>query len=244
MNYSWKLDNFDTIIFGFKVAKIVDIDPTGSAKVVKDRIRNLLRELIKNRILYATFRTKSSNFELIHSLEESNFILVDGLITLEINTLTLDHKEQTNEIRKANRNDLKKLKELTSGVYSSGRIFNDPLISKNIANTFYMKWIENSIVGNAADLVLVWEEKADILGYVTLQKKGKIPLVCVSKKARGKGIASRLINASFNAFKKWDVKNVVIETQMDNIPALRIYQSCGFKIIGSYVTFRWKNDIV
>lgn len=235
MNYSWKLDNFDTTIFGFRVAKIVDLD--------RRQVKDLIRDLINNRISYVTYRIQANNFPVIHALERSRFILIDGLISLSLD-LSQVQSIITPEIRKARRNDLKKLKKITSGAYSLGRIFNDPSISKNIANKFYVKWIENSILGDVADLVLVWEEKEDILGYVTLQKKGKISLVCVSKKARGGGIAKRLINASFDIFKKWGIKNIVVETQMDNIPALRVYQNCGFKIIGSYLTFSWKNNII
>jgi hypothetical protein len=39
--------------------------------------------------------------------------------------------------------------------------------------------------------------------------------------------------------KKWGAKKSEIETQMANIPAIRAYQSCGFKIVDSYLTFRW-----
>lgn len=235
MKYSWKLDDFDSEVFGFRVAKIKTFD----SKNVKD----LIEDLIKDKVEYATYRVQSNNFSTIHSLEKSGFILVDGLISLSIHISNIEKEETADRIREADKNDLEKLRNLTSGLYSTSRIFNDNLISKNKANEFYVRWIENSILGKAADSVLVWEEDGKIVGCITLQKKGQIPLLGVSKEYRGKGIARNLIMASFNKFKQWKVENVVIETQMGNIPALRVYSACGFKIIDSFLTLRWaRND--
>ena len=90
-----------------------------------------------------------------------------------------------------------------------------------------------------ADSVLVFEENGEILGYVTLQKSGQIPLIGVSPKAQGRGIARALLNAAFTKFKKWGIEKVSIDTQAGNIPALRAYQGVGFKIVDSHLTFRW-----
>lgn len=238
MNYSWKLDKFDSEVLGFKVAKILDIKSNGSGKILEDRLRSLLTELNKNKVRYASYRIRANDFPVIHALESAGFILVDGLISLSIDTFSA-MPEVAPEIREARKSDLLKLKKLTSGLYSTTRITNDPLISKERANKYYMKWIENSVKGSAADSVLVWEEKGKILGYVTLQKKGQIPLIGVSEKARGRGIGKELIYAALATFKSWGLENVKIETQVANIPALRVYQACGFKIISSHLTFRW-----
>lgn len=234
MKYSWKLDDFDSEVFGFRIAKIQILDS-------KD-VKELIEDFIKNKVEYATYRVKSNNFSTINSLEKSGFILVDCLISLSVDISNAEKGESARKIREANRNDLEKLRNLTYGLYSTSRIFNDNLISKNKANEFYVRWIENSILGRAADSVLIWEEDRKILGYITLQKKGQIPLVGVSKEARGKGIAKKLIKASFNKFKEWKVENIMVETQVGNIPALRVYQNCGFKIIDSFLTLRWARD--
>lgn len=229
--FKWKLGNFDSEVFGFRVAKIETLQQ-GSEK-------DLIKDLVKNKIAYATYRVPSSDFSLIHALEKSNFILIDGLITLGIDLSEIGIEETLEEIREANKNNIKELKDLTSGLYSGTRVFNDPFISEDTANEFYVKWIENSVMGKAADSVLVWEEEGEILGYITLKRNGSIPLVGVSKKAQGKGIGKNLIKASLNKFKKWSLEKVEIETQMNNIPALRTYQASGFKITDSHLTFRW-----
>lgn len=234
MNYSWELDNFDSEVFGFKVAKI--------QRVKSESVKDLIKDLLKNGIGYATLRIQSNNFSVIHALEKSGFVLVDGLISFSLMISDIEATKIPSEIREANNNDLVNLKKLTSGLFSRGRVMSDPFIPKNKATQFYVKWIENSILRKVADLVLVWEEKREILGYISLQKKGQIPLVGVSIKARGKGIGKKLIEASLNKFKEWNVEAVIIETQNDNIAALGLYQAVGFKITNSFLTLRWAED--
>lgn len=233
MKYLWKLDNFDSEVFGFKVAKIEGLEG--------ESVKDLIKDLLKNKIKYAIIRTQSNNFPLIHSLEKYGFVLVDGLISLKIEIAPLP-EESASQIREGESRDLEELKTLTVGLYSISRVFNDPLIPKDKASNFYAKWIENSILGKAADSVLIWEDKEQILGYITLQKKGQIPLIGVSPQSRGKGIAKKLVRASFNKFNEWGIKTVMVETQMGNISALRVYQNCGFKIVDSFLTLRWAID--
>lgn len=236
MNYSWKLDKFDTEVFGFKVAKIIHIE---SEKYIEE----LINQLTKNKIRYATYRVLSSNIPVIQGLQRNNFILVDGLISLATNPFELNIEPPAGQVREAKYDDFPSLKKMTEGLYLLSRIYNDTLISGTKADEFFIKWVENSVKGNAADSVMVWEEEGKLLGYITLKKKGQIPLIGVSQEARGRGIAKKLIEASLNKFKKWGVKEVIIETQMSNIPALRLDQDCGFKVVNSYFTFRWaKND--
>lgn len=234
MDYSWKLDDFSTQVLGFKTVKIVNIESP-------DNVKDLLSDFAKNSIEYATYRVGANNFPLIHSLEKSGFVLVDGLISLDADISNMEIRERTNEIREASKNDLKELTDMTLGLYLISRIYNDPLIPKKKADNFYKKWVENSLSGKVADMVLVWYEKK-LLGYITLQKKGQIPLIGVSREAQGRGIAKKLIKASFVKFKEWGVGVVKIETQMGNIPALRVDIDCGFKIVDSFLTFRWANQ--
>lgn len=229
MNYSWKADDFSTEVLGFKSAKIVSIETASD-------IKNLVEDLRGNRIEYATFRVSSNNFETIHALEKAGFLLVDGLISLDAEvskSYLVDSK-----IRPADESDLGGLRSITEGMFVVSRIYNDPLITKDKADNFYIKWIENSVMKKVADEVLVWSEDK-ILGYVTLQKKGQIPLIGVDREVRGKGIGGKLIEAAFNTFSNWGVKTVKIETQMANVPALRVDIDSGFKIVNSYLTFRW-----
>lgn len=234
MKYSWTLADFDTKLFGFKTVKINHVEPGSVDKLIAD--------IKKSNIIYTTYRLPANNFTIIHELEKAGFILVDGLISLETKVSEVQARESDKNIREATKDDIVHLRRLSGNIFYFSRFYNDPFIPKRKADELFVSWVENSIKGRIADLVLVWEEKGKILGYITLQKKGQIPLVGVSSESRGKGIGKKLIFAAIAQFKKWGVDTVEIETQMQNIQALRAYQACGFKVVNSYLTFSWHNN--
>lgn len=239
IDFSWEHSPFDTKIFGFPVAKIKNIKPGNVASLVTD--------LKKNKVLYATYRLPANSLSLIHELERAGFIVVDGLISLSIDLKEVTLSPIEKNIREAKREDIPELRRIARGAFLLNRFYNDSLIPKDKAPLVYEKWIENSVLGKKADKVLLFEE-GEIAGFITLEKKdltagrqGRIPLVAVSKDFQGKGIAKKLINTAFNKYRRWGVKEIKISTAMFNIPAIRLYQSCGFKVANSHLTFRWAN---
>lgn len=234
MKYLWELVDFDTKLFGFKTAKITHVE-SGS-------VENLLDELKQSGIVYATFRIPANNFLLIHELERAGFVLVDGIFSFEQEPAGVSIYQHDKNIREARKTDKEKLRAIAGSIFSLARFYSDPFIPKEKASELYMRWVDNSLLGKMADLVLVYEEKREILGFITLQKKGRvghIPLVGVAEKSQGKGIARKLLITSLTRFKQWKMEKVRVETQMINIAAIRAYSACGFKIVNSYTTFSW-----
>ncbi|MEK7517755.1 MAG: GNAT family N-acetyltransferase [Patescibacteria group bacterium] len=240
MNYSWKLSKFDTKVLGYNVAKIIKIETTGGDHNILQNIHELNKSLKENNIKYATYRVNANNYPTIHALGKCGYILVDGLITLETVT-DLGKHNRNKHIRIATKNDLPTLLKTVGEVFNATRYYHDPVIPKEKADNIYKEWVKNTLHGKFGDMVVVWEERKRILGFITLDKKGQIPLVGVAKTARGKGIGRELVESVLNKFENWGAKKIIVETQMTNIPALKLYQSCGFKIADSHLTFRWYN---
>lgn len=233
MKYSWDLLPFDTKLFGFRTAKINFVEA--------GNVRELVSDLVKKKIEYATYRLPANNFHLVHELEQTGFLLVDGLISLSLDLNNVKFLPVDKNIREAKKEDIKKLRKIAGSALTTNRFYNDPIISKGKASLLYEDWIENSVLKNKADLVLVLEEEKEILGVITLEKQGRIPLVAVEKNSQGRGIAKKIISAGLAVFKNWGVEEVIIETAVFNIQALRAYQSCGFKVANSYLTLRWSS---
>lgn len=239
MKYLWELVDFDTKLFGFKTAKITHVE-SGS-------VENLIDELKQSGIQYATFRIPANNFPLIHELERAGFVLVDGILSFEQELTGVSTYHQDKNIREARKTDKEKLRTIAGLIFSLARFYSDPFIPKEKASELYMRWVDNSLLRKIADLVLVYAQKREILGFITLQKKGRvgyIPLVGVAEKSQGKRIARKLITASIIRFKEWKMDKVKVETQMINIAAIRAYLACGFKVVNSYFTFSWSNKKV
>lgn len=234
--YSWSYQPFDTEVLGFKVAKIVH-EKNGQSSEASF----LTKSLSSQDITYATIRVESNSFDVIHALEREGFILVDGLISLSKEITDIDDQTD-NEIGAIQEEDFNDVIELSKDVFFLNRLYNDPFIPNEKAKSFYAKWMENSLNGQAADEVLVYKENGKVYGFVTLKKDGHITLLGVSKDKRGKGIAKRLVGSTIVKFSGWEVKESHIETQMGNIPALRAYISLGFKITNSHMTFAWHKN--
>ena len=237
MNYSWKTLAFDSELFGYKVVKIESIDSS-------DAIIPLIRDLQQNNVQYASFRIKSSEADLIEYLQKNGFRLVDALIALALDLGPYERLEHSPHVRRANTTDQKQLYVIASESFTTNRFYQDSFFKNKSSEVqdLYGKWIENSVKGEAADQVFVYEQDKRILGFVTLQNDGHIPLVAVRKDARGKGIAKELIHHALSYLKDTNVSVVNIETVIMNTPALRSYIGIGFQITSSYFTFAWHND--
>lgn len=235
-SFSWDIDSFDSEILQKKTAKILSFSPNNN----RDSLRALGQELIdsfsKENIEYVTYKIVPTDFSVVHLLEDLGFRIIDG--SLKLISTDLDGQENKN-ITTAHSEDLISLQKLASESFSQTRYYNDPTISKEIADRIYSEWITNSLSGEVADMVLVWKEEEVLCGFLTLDKNGRIILIAVDKNQRGKGIGKALVKSALAQFKKWGITESTIETQMTNMLALKTYHSCGFKIIESYLTFRW-----
>lgn len=230
--FSWEENRFDTEILGFNCAKIFNNDEG------KFELKELVTDLRKNKIQYAIIRIPSQNYEVAQFLEANNFRIVDSLVELSLSLGIVD-REKVEHIREATSADGVIIVKIALDAFSDTRFFHDPLISKDSARKIYSEWVKNSVSGIAADRVLVYENKGEIFGFATIQKNGHIPLIAVRIDQQGKGVGRALCNAAVIVSKEFGATNAAIETQTNNIAALRAYLNSGFKINNSYFTFRW-----
>jgi len=127
--------------------------------------------------------------------------------------------------------------ELTSLCISSGtlgRFGVDPNMPGLAFRALYTKWMENSVAGKAADVVLVAREAGDeerIVGMVTVRMtQGAVAQICllaVAETHRRRGLGSLLMVEAFT----WAIgKGAVactVATQTANAAACALYERCG-----------------
>lgn len=226
---SWKIDEFDSEIFGLRTAKICSIE----FKLVP----TLITELKSNAVEYAVARVDSTNFPLIHAFEKNGFYLVDGFVEMGCSGFKVGFSDL--HVRVAKKEDILAVKRIAEDSFNTTRYFNDPFLDDKKSRLVYRIWIENSFEKRVADEILVYEANTKIAGFITLQKNGHIPLIAVDAAFQGKGIAKKLIKSSFSYMHEWKVNKIRIETQLQNIPAMRAYSACGFKIVDTFFTLSW-----
>lgn len=236
MIFSVVKDDFDTIMLGLKTAKITLIEKPGDYSEVSQSVDALQKQLNDN-FQYASIRYPTEYFAVTHSLEDKGFRVVD--VTVQLIAQIDVHSIGKTTYRTAISGDIESIRKLAHGIFLHNRFFNDPLIPNEKSHELYATWAENCILKKAAQETLIIEEGGIIQGFIGIKKDGHVALIGVSKDAQGKGIGKQLISAALEKFSEWGLKESILETQATNIPALRVYQACGFKVTQSFITLRW-----
>ena len=228
MSNNYKLLNWDTNFFGYKVARL------NFAHIEKNDLINILNKL------------KSEQYKLIYwyvapddtvSNDSAKIIdakLVDEKITYIKNISNYSSSKiplNIYSINTSSQNNKLKSLALQSGEFSRFRIDNN--FKNNEFEKLYTTWIEKSIKRIIAKDVLVYKEHNNISGLITIgikNKRGNIGLVAVDKNARGKSIGEKIMHAAISKFIEWNLKYIQVVTQKANKIGCKFYESFGFEI--------------
>lgn len=128
-----------------------------------------------------------------------------------------------------------------SGEYSRFKL--DPLFPTDAFSKLYTIWLEKSLNKQIADVVYVFEENGQILGFVTVSfqaDNARIGLIAVDAAAQGKGIGKKLIQMVIKQAKAHNLHTVLVDTQMANSGACSFYSKTGFSIVSKeYILDCW-----
>jgi dTDP-4-amino-4,6-dideoxy-D-galactose acyltransferase len=123
---------------------------------------------------------------------------------------------------------------IAAGAYS--RFAVDVRIPRAQFEQLYRIWIERSVRGEIADVVLAARgnaTEATLAGMVTVKVAngiGNIGLVAVAKSHRGRGIGSRLIDGAHRWMAGRGAVQATVVTQAANRPACRLYERAGYTV--------------
>ena len=117
-----------------------------------------------------------------------------------------------------------------SGEYSRFRL--DPRFEEWVYKQMYSDWLRNSLTGQLARTVLTYgPPNVPEQGLITLgEKNGRadIGILAVDKAYRGHGVGQVLVAAAQQQAYAWGYTDIQVVTQMENTPACRFYERCGF----------------
>ena len=130
---------------------------------------------------------------------------------------------------------------LVSGVYSRFRL--DDSLPIDAYERMYRCWMERSVDGSMADVVLVHRTDTQIDGMITLKIEANVAhigLVAVDEGAQGRGIGTMLIKA-VEAYLQSNttVRHLKVATQWANKPACHLYEKNGFVVEEKSNIYHW-----
>lgn len=217
--------DWDSAFFGYEVGRL-DISSTENFDL-------------------SNFETESKTYKLIYIFSEkkltlnADFILVDEKViySQKIGATDLNSNQENGFLIcsfNSHLHDVNQLRQLAleSGIYSRFNI--DPNFRNNEYQKLYLEWIDKSVNGDLAFEILIAYQGERIAGFTTIGKKrdklADIGLVAVDSAFRGKGIGFGLMKETIKKAKEKGFEFIQVVTQMNNTPAVKLYEKTNFKI--------------
>ncbi|MBL8177152.1 MAG: GNAT family N-acetyltransferase [Bryobacterales bacterium] len=254
---AWSPLVWDSGHFGFSAARLDLLLADGAYRQSVRRKQHLLdvvlRECEQQEIVHLSVRTQAADLTSIHALEHRGFELIDGIQTF---TLCLDQPPSVVAnvpegtcIGRYEPWQLGGILEIAKSAYRFDRFHSDAALPPGSADRLHEDWVRNSCAGQAADLVMVACKQDQVLGFVTVKfdssvrcrdggRLATIVLVATAESGRGQGIAKATTSAVLSWLREKNTAAVQVGTQLSNVAAGRLYESCGFRLGATTLTFR------
>lgn len=181
-------------------------------------------------LVYLFTSTVSSEIDAMICKEGA--FLVDQKITYAKEVNNFSPHELPNQIRYYSGPLTTELLELAIESGHESRFKKDSRLQPKFT-LLYKTWIEKSLTGEMADVVIVYETEQSIKAFITLKKKdtyGQIGLIAVNQDSQGKGIGKTLMLAAENWYLSENLVTAKVITQKTNTIACNLYEKSGYSI--------------
>lgn len=227
-----KLLEWDSNFFEFKIANLNahELDNNSMIQIIKDLTEQRIR------LLYIYVSPDDIISQLTLSQNKVPLICQNVTFTRDIHNGSNYDSYSNNVVLTdidSKHLDLDSLQSITlqSGEYSRFNL--DRKIGIRLFQRLYLKWLEESLKKNIADIVLTFTDENQVQGLITASEGygniGKIGLIAVDKKFQGKSIGKKLTHCVFNYFLSRNITTVKVVTQLENNKACNFYRKLGFR---------------
>ncbi len=128
--------------------------------------------------------------------------------------------------------------------FEFSRFHQDPLIGRELGNKIKRNWLKSSLAGTRGDSVIVYKNAENVDGYLSIilrdDRIAMVDLIGVRSNEQKKGIGKALMDSFM--FRYRNSENLQASTQINNIPAIRLYESCGFRLMDSHYVLHYHKN--
>ncbi len=229
-NYECTPLSWDTEYFGVKSARVV----------LKGNISKECQDLIIEYCKQFEFVTlsnmrnnKDNNYWI--GIENNSFLVdinVQFKKVIDVEPCAVD---ESAKVYKRYAGDPKVLKIARTAFHYS-RFFNDSKLMEKQAEKIYAYWTECAF-GKEDKYFVITKRKNEVAGYILfsineVQSYVTIELIAVDKQYQGQQIGKALLAGLEKYAWEKNIKEIRVGTQIDNVPAIKFYVSCGFQYEG------------
>jgi dTDP-4-amino-4,6-dideoxy-D-galactose acyltransferase len=233
---TFRLLDWDSAHFGLRIGRVM---PT---RLDAELLRQVLAWASVSSIDCMYLLADSNTAGTLRVVCEAGWRMVDIRVTLGAELWDVTHSATC--VRVAKTEDIPYLKQLAKRSHTDSRFYADGNFPRTACDELFATWIERSVLDRSfAGAVFVAQTNGDQpAGYITCsleEGKGNIGLIAVDEKARGVGLGTQLLWEAARWFAGQGAGRVSVVTQGCNIPALRLYERCGFSIESIQLWFHW-----
>lgn len=222
---------WDTDFFNFRIGRIK------GHTLAKSQTPEITEWASLHQVDCLYFLARGDDPRALEAAAEAGFKLVDMRLTLErvcaSTAMPTAARESSVVIREVRMEDIPALQAIARNNHVQTRFFSDLRFPRERAEEFYSLWIKLECESKAQKVFTAAEPTGELSGYITChfdvaKKTGQIGLAGVKAEARGKSLGTRLVCSATDWLEAQGARTITVVTQGANIPAQRLYQSCGF----------------
>lgn len=207
-----KLSKWDEEHFGFKMAnlQVFAVPHQGAQETTfQSLIVRAIVFLKKEGVKFVSSRVNGDSLCALHALENLGFRYYDNVIWPIAETQNI---EGNSKIRLIESNEVDEIKSLAENFqFSRGHYYCDDKFDKSKVDAMYPKWIDTTIKNS--EPVSVIESNGIIAGFFAFKlddelfrftgyKYGRLKLLALNSKFRGKGVGTELFNGTISIIKQ------------------------------------------
>lgn len=236
-------DGWLSDIFGYPVYKVV----------LGDGHRDALCESLRSKssepaLLFA--RVSTERVDQVGTLSDLGFRVVDVNLTFERPTFLESSIEagMAVEVSEAEPRDHDDALRIAATCFRYSRFHLDPAVSSEIADEIKRSWVSSYLQGLRGEALWIARIDGRPVGFVAMlaQEAGGgrsmvIDLLGVDRDYQGKGVGTALVSRVINNYRA-TCDRIVVGTQAANIPSMRLYERCGFRVASTTYMLHRHNE--
>lgn len=183
-------------------------------------------------LIYA--KVPATDLATVRGMLTLGFQLVDTALSFECPLPLPKRDGRSAQARMAEPSDEEVVAQISRGAFAFDRFHADPNIPKQAADRVKEAWIRAYFAGERGKWMVVADTHGEVQGFLLLlESQGKlvIDLIAVAERHRGTGAARAMISHAAQALAQFDT--MLVGTQVTNIASVRLYESIGFRLVGS-----------
>jgi ribosomal protein S18 acetylase RimI-like enzyme len=201
----------------------------------------LLREL-ESKSVFLYSKVPAAFLPAVKFLREWNFNLIDTNVTFDKPIAPPRHLVGHCKVRCAASGDQGRVVDIAKRSFVYSRFHLDSAFPHKVANMIKAEWAKSYFTGNRGNAMVVASMDQSIVGFLLLLYREEamiIDLIAVDENYRKRGVAKDMIihaEAQCHGFSQ-----ILVGTQLANIPSIRLYEGMGFKVASAQYTFHYHN---